>query len=189
MTHDSSMFIIFLFSSRQDAWQSRVAQIRHYILNTNSCLLFTDQTSGLHILCIVQYCSTFLLLWYLHCLLCVWCQVPMLLPSTRSSCTHCTFLGHPCWWDASNHKQWSFIQPPPPKKMWRLHDEGLIVYYLKKLFLTPRLDSPSRTEPKPDMLSAVSTGNRIWLHGKISLEECHVHLSMTSNSISGWDRW
>ena len=42
---------------------------------------------------------------------------------------------------------------PPPKKG-RLHDfEGVILYYLKKLFMTPHLDSQSTTEPNSEMLS------------------------------------
>ena len=41
--------------------------------------------------------------------------------------------------------------------MKRLHDKGLIVYYLKKMFLTPHFDSQSTTEPKLDTLSPVST--------------------------------
>ena len=33
--------------------------------------------------------------------------------------------------------------------------EGCIVYYLKKMFTTPHLDSHSTTDPKPEILSAV----------------------------------
>ena len=37
---------------------------------------------------------------------------------------------------------------------------GGIIYYLKKMFMTPHLDSFSTTDLKTDILSAVLTGNR-----------------------------
>ena len=42
----------------------------------------------------------------------------------------------------------------------------------KKMFMTPPLDSHSTTEPKLDMLLAVSTGYRIWCHGKMYAALC-----------------
>ena len=36
-----------------------------------------------------------------------------------------------------------------------------IVYYLKNLLMTPHLDSHSTTDPTPEILKAVLTGNRI----------------------------
>ena len=38
---------------------------------------------------------------------------------------------------------------------------GGIVYYLEKLLMTPHNDSHITTDPTTEMLSAVSTGNRI----------------------------
>ena len=38
---------------------------------------------------------------------------------------------------------------------------GGILHYLKKLLMTPHLDSYSTTDVTPEKLSAVETGNRI----------------------------
>ena len=46
--------------------------------------------------------------------------------------------------------------------LWRMTTfDRVTVYYLKKIFSTPHLDSYSTTDPKPEILSAVYTGNRI----------------------------
>ena len=48
------------------------------------------------------------------------------------------------------------------------------VYYLKKMFMTPQLDSHSTTDPKPKILSAVLTGNRISGDGRNARGIMHV---------------
>ena len=50
------------------------------------------------------------------------------------------------------------------------------VYYLKKFFTTPHLDSHSTTDPKPEILSAVLTGNRISHDGRNVRGIMHVHM-------------
>ena len=50
-----------------------------------------------------------------------------------------------------------------------------IVYYLKKCFTTPHLDSHSTTDPKPDIQSAVQTGNRISHDGRNVFGIMHLH--------------
>ena len=49
---------------------------------------------------------------------------------------------------------------------------GFIVYYLYKLFMTPCFDSDNTTEPKPKMVSTVSTGKRIQRYGKMYVVLC-----------------
>ena len=49
-------------------------------------------------------------------------------------------------------------------------------YYLKKLLMTPHLDSHSTTDPKPEILSAVLTGNRIPHDGRNVRGIMHVHV-------------
>ena len=53
---------------------------------------------------------------------------------------------------------------------------GCTVYYLKKMFTTPYLDSHSTTDPKPEILSAVLTGNRIPHDGRNVRGIMHVHV-------------
>ena len=53
---------------------------------------------------------------------------------------------------------------------------GCTVYYLKKMFTTPHLDSHSTTDPKPEILSAVLTGNRISHDGRNVRGIMHVHV-------------
>ena len=43
---------------------------------------------------------------------------------------------------------------------------GCIVYYLRKMFMTPHLDGHSTTDPKSEILSAVRTGKRISRDGR-----------------------
>ena len=50
------------------------------------------------------------------------------------------------------------------------------VYYLKKMFTTPHLDSHRTTDPKPEILSAVLTGNRISRDGRNVRGIMHVHV-------------
>ena len=50
------------------------------------------------------------------------------------------------------------------------------VYYLKKMFTTPHLDSHSTTDPKPEILSAVLTGNRISHDQRNVRGIMHVHV-------------
>ena len=75
-----------------------------------------------------------------------------------------------------------FFTPSSPKKQCLLHNvERVIIYYLQKLLMTPPLDSHNTTEPNPEMLSAVSTRNRICHHGKIYVTLC-VHTSAENTS-------
>ena len=53
---------------------------------------------------------------------------------------------------------------------------GSIVYYLKIMFMTPHLDSHSTTDLKPEILSAVETGNRILCDGRNVRGVMHVHM-------------
>ena len=53
---------------------------------------------------------------------------------------------------------------------------GCIVYYLKNMFSTPHLDSHSTTDPKPEILSAVQTGNRISRDGRNVRGIMHVRM-------------
>ena len=53
---------------------------------------------------------------------------------------------------------------------------GCLVYYLNKKFMTPHLDSHSTTDPKPEILSAVLTGNRISRDGRNVRGIMHVHM-------------
>ena len=50
------------------------------------------------------------------------------------------------------------------------------VYYLKNMFTTPHLDSHSTTDPKPEILSAVLTGNRISHDQRNVRGIMHVHV-------------
>ena len=61
--------------------------------------------------------------------------------------------------------------------LWRktTFDRGT-VYYLKKMFTTLQLDSHSTTDPKPEILSAVLTGNRIPHDGRNVRGIMHVHV-------------
>ena len=53
---------------------------------------------------------------------------------------------------------------------------GCIVDYLKKMFAKPYLDSLSTTDPKPEILSAVYTGNKIWRDRKNVCGITHEHM-------------
>ena len=53
---------------------------------------------------------------------------------------------------------------------------GCLVYYLKKLWTTPHLDSYSPTDPKPEILSAVQTGKRISRDGRNVRGITHAHV-------------
>ena len=44
------------------------------------------------------------------------------------------------------------------------------------MFMTPHLDSHSTTDPKPEIVSAVKTGNRISRHGRNVRDIMHVHM-------------
>ena len=54
--------------------------------------------------------------------------------------------------------------------------DRVTVYYLKKMFTTPHLDSHNTTGPKPEILSAVLTGNRISRDGRNVCGIMHVHV-------------
>ena len=60
------------------------------------------------------------------------------------------------------------------------------VYYLKKMFTTPHLDSHSTTDPKPEILSAVLTGNRISHDQRNVRGIMHVHVCRKDDSF--WQR-
>ena len=53
---------------------------------------------------------------------------------------------------------------------------GCVVYYLKQIFTTPHLDCHSTTDPKPEILSAVYTGNRISRDGRYVRGITNVHV-------------
>ena len=53
---------------------------------------------------------------------------------------------------------------------------GGIVCYLKKLLMTPHLDSHITTDPTSELLSAVLSGNRIPHDGRNVRSIMHVHL-------------
>ena len=53
---------------------------------------------------------------------------------------------------------------------------GCTVYYLEKMFTTPHLDSHSTTDPKPEIQSAVLTGNRISRDRRNVRGIMHVHM-------------
>ena len=46
-------------------------------------------------------------------------------------------------------------------KMEKCSNVRCIIYYLKNLSMTLHLDRPNKTNPKPEMLSSVSGGNKI----------------------------
>ena len=74
-----------------------------------------------------------------------------------------------------------FCNRPPPleKKRLRSHDiEGFTIYYLKKLFMTPYINSHSTTEPKLEMLSVVSTENRLLRAVKMYVALCMDNLTI-----------
>ena len=54
----------------------------------------------------------------------------------------------------------SSIMKTPPK-IDTSNNVGYILFYLKELLMTPFLGSYSTADHKPEMLSAVCTGNRI----------------------------
>ena len=58
---------------------------------------------------------------------------------------------------------------------WKTTFDRVTVYYLKKIFMTPHLDSHNINDPKPDILSAVYTGNRISRDGRKVLGIVHAH--------------
>ena len=58
---------------------------------------------------------------------------------------------------------------------------GCTVYHLKKMFKTPHIDSHSTTDPKPEIQSAVLTGNRISCDGKNVRGITHVHVCRKDN--------
>ena len=53
---------------------------------------------------------------------------------------------------------------------------GCTVYYLKKMFTTPHHDCHISTDPKPEILSAVLTGNRISRDCRNVRGIMHVHM-------------
>ena len=55
------------------------------------------------------------------------------------------------------------------------------VYYMKKKFTAPHLDSHRTTDPKLEMLSAVLAGNRIQHDGKIVHSIMHEHVCKKDN--------
>ena len=61
--------------------------------------------------------------------------------------------------------------------------EGVHVQYItwKKMFTTHYLDSHSTTDPKPEILSAVLTGNRIPHDGRNVRGIMHVHVCRKDN--------
>ena len=59
---------------------------------------------------------------------------------------------------------------------WKTTLDRVTVYYLKKKFTTLQLDSHSTTDPKPEILSAVLTGNRISGDGRNVCGIMHVHV-------------
>ena len=60
---------------------------------------------------------------------------------------------------ASTMKMTSTMKTTP--KMETFNNVRYITYYLKNLSMTPHLDRYNTTDPKPEMLSAVSSRNRI----------------------------
>ena len=51
-----------------------------------------------------------------------------------------------------------------------------IIYYLKKLLMAPHLDRHSKTDFKPEILSVISTGSRIWHNERNVCGIGHAHM-------------
>ena len=58
---------------------------------------------------------------------------------------------------------------------WKTTFDIVTVYYMK-ILMTPHLDSHRTTDPKPEILSADSTGNRISRDGRNVRGITHVHM-------------
>ena len=70
---------------------------------------------------------------------------------------------------------------------WKMTFDGrqpfdrVTLYYLNKMITTPHLDSLSTTDPKPEILSAVLTENRISREGRNVRGIMHVHVGIKDN--------